>query len=546
MIKDFNGQQYYDLIDCGIRNLAAYKDRVNELNVFPVPDGDTGTNMLVTLQCGLSAVPVGDKVLSDVCNKFAKAVTFGARGNSGVIVSQFFKGISDHLSVSDTADFTRFVSALDHGVKCAYHAVPQPVEGTILTVVREASEYVKCELDKGKVHSLNDVLAIFLSQARHTLESTPELLDVLKSAGVVDSGGAGIIYVFEGMSKYLNNEALPELEETSSNSASDYTRFHRDSTFDFGYCTELLLQLLNVKSEFDYPQFLKTIAEYGDSLVTVLEDDKLKLHIHTKTPENVMAFCHQYGEFLSLKIENMSVQHQELYTEEKDVAPYGEGNPFAVVAVAHNSAMEQYFSEMGADYVMLADYQNPPAASDFMDAFALAVPDTIFVFPNNKNTELAAIQAQRLCETKNIRVLATRSDAQCFASLPMIEFACEDPEEVMTQVEEVINNLDIALVSKVEKTTNFDGKPICEGDFVSISNNSLKAVSTDLAETCIQTIRTILADRDCEVITMFRGQTVSDEVSERITSFVSDNYMYTEITVVDTDDEFYHVVLSFE
>lgn len=546
MIKDFNGQQYYDLIDYGIRNLSVYKDRVNELNVFPVPDGDTGTNMLVTLQSGFSAVPAGEKILSDVCNRFARAVTFGARGNSGVIVSQFFKGISERFYGSEVADYRQFVDALENGVKCAYQAVPQPVEGTILTVVREASEHVKCELDNGQVQSLDDVLKLFLHQARRTLENTPKLLEVLRSAGVVDSGGAGIIYVFEGMSKYLNNEELPEAGESVSQAVGDYSRFNRDSTFEYGYCTELLLQLLSSKVEFNYSSFLNDIAEYGDSLVTVLEDDKLKLHIHTATPEEVMAFCHQYGEFLALKIENMSVQHQELYTEGKVATPYAKGNPFAVVAVAHNTAMEQYFAEMGADYVMLADYQAPPTASDFMDAFALAVPDTILVFPNNKNTELAAVHAQRLCEGKNILVLGTRSDAQCYAALPMIEFSCEDAHEVMAQVEEVVANLDIVLVSKVEKSTNFDGKPISEGDYVSICNNSLKAVNTDLTEACRQTICAVLADRDCEVITMFTGKTVSEDVSERITSFVAENYIYTEITVVDTDDEFYHVVLSFE
>ena len=259
-----------------------------------------------------------------------------------------------------------------------------------------------------------------------------------------------------------------------------------------------------------------------------------------------MAFCHQYGEFLALKIENMSVQHQELYTESKVEVPYAEGNPFAIVAVSHTSAMEQHFLEMGADHVIPADYQSPPTASDFIDAFALAVPDTIFVFPNNKNTELAAIQAQRLCDTKRVLVVGTRSDAQCYAALPMIDFSCEDPTEVMTQIEEVVENLDIVLVSKVEKTTNFDEQLIREGDYVSICDNSLKAVNTDLTEVCRQTIRAVLAERDCEVITMFAGKSATGEVSDRIASFVSENYKYTEITVVDTDDAFYHVVLSFE
>ena len=546
MIKEINGQQYYDLIDYAVRNLAIHKDRVNALNVFPVPDGDTGTNMLVTLQSGLTAVSAGEKELSEVARRFARAVTFGARGNSGVIVSQFFKGLSELLYEANTVGYCRFIEALASGVRCAYLAVPQPVEGTILTVVREASEFVRQELERGNVHSFNDVIRSFLDRARLSLESTPELLEVLKSAGVVDSGGAGIIYVFEGMDKYLNNESLPEAGESTTKTTEDYSRFHRGSTFEYGYCTELLLQLLDGKEPFDYTLFSRDIAGYGDSLVTVFEDDKLKLHIHTPTPEKVLTFCHRFGEFLALKIENMSVQHQELYADQAAPAAYGEGNPFAVVAVAHNSVMEERFMEMGADRVILADYQNPPTASDFIDAFKLAVPETILVFPNNKNTELAAIQAQRLCDTKKIFVVGTRSDAQCYAALPMIDFGCEDVQEVLEAMNEVMGNLDIVLLSQVEKSTCFDGQTICEGDYVAICGSSLKAVDGDLAEVCKMTIRKVLEDRDCEVITMFTGKAAPDCLRDEISDFVSQNYIYTEITVVDTDDDFYQIVLSFE
>lgn len=546
MIKEINGQQYYDLIDYGIRNLSIYKDRVNALNVFPVPDGDTGTNMLVTLQSGLGAVTAEKKELSDVSRRFARAVTFGARGNSGVIVSQFFKGLSEQFYDSDIADYSQFIEALENGVKCAYLAVPQPVEGTILTVVREAAEFVRRELDRGKVHTFNDVIDTFLDRAKISLDHTTELLEVLKSAGVVDSGGAGIIYVFEGMEKYLKNEALPETDESTSTATQDYSRFNRSSTFEFGYCTELLLQLLDGKEPFDYAKFSREIADYGDSLVTVFEDDKLKLHIHTATPEKVMTFCHRYGEFLALKIENMSVQHQELYAQEAAPTAYAEGNPFAVVAVAHNSSMKEHFLEMGADHVILADYQNPPTASDFIDAFELAVPDTILVFPNNKNTELAAVQAQRLCESKKILVVGTRSDAQCYAALPMIDFDCDDPGEILEAMDQVIENLDIILVSQVEKSTCFDGRSICEGDYVAICDNALKAVDGELEQVCKQTIQKILTDRECEVITMFTGKAAPDTLSDEISDFVSQNYMYTEITVVDTNDDFYKIVFSFE
>ncbi len=547
MIKEMNGQQYYDLIDYGIRNLSLYKDRVNALNVFPVPDGDTGTNMLVTLQSGLDAIEEGEKGLSDVSRQFAKAVTFGARGNSGVIISQFFKGLSETFYGMESIDCSQFTEALENGVKCAYLAVPQPVEGTILTVVREAAEYVRHQLEAGKVQTLNDIIDIFLDKAKLSLENTPQLLEVLKSAGVVDSGGAGIIYVFEGMEKYLKNEALPEADTGSKQKEQDYARFNRDSVFEFGYCTELLLQLTRGSEAFDYDIFRKDIASYGDSLVTVFEDDKLKLHIHTTTPERVLTFCHRFGEFLALKIENMSVQHQELYTEQEQPATaYAEGSSFSVVTVAHNREMKKAFLEMGADHVILADYQNPPTASDFVDAFGLSVPDTILVFPNNKNTQLAAVQAQRLCENKKILVADTHSDAQCYAALPMIDYGSEADDQLLRQIAQIMENLDIVLVSQVEKSTVFDGQSIREGDFVAICDHDLKSVGSSLENVCTDTIRKVLEEKDCEVITMFTGKAASKEIAEKICDFVGQNYLYTEITLVPTDDEFYRIVLSFE
>ena len=546
MIKEINGQQYYGLIDYGVRNLSIYEDRVNALNVFPVPDGDTGTNMLLTLQCGLDGVADGEKELSDISRQFAKAVTFGARGNSGVIISQFFKGISETFYGLESIDCAQFVEALENGVKCAYKAVPQPVEGTILTVVREAAECVRQQLESGGIHTMNDVIDIYLDKAKLSLENTPQLLEVLRSAGVVDSGGAGVIYVFEGMDKYLKNEKLPERpEETTRAKAQDFSGFDRNSVFEFGYCTELLLQLTNGSEPLDYALFSKEIEGYGDSLVTVFEDDKLKLHIHTRTPEKVLTFCHRYGEFLALKIENMSVQHQQLYTEETETE-YGEGNVFSVVAVAHSSAMETAFLEMGADRVILTDYQQPPSASDFLKAFGQSVPDTVLVFPNNKNTELAAVQAQRLCEDKKIFVACTRSDAQCFAALPMLDYACEDGELLLEQVGEVVENLEIVQVSRVEKSTVFDGQSIEEGDFVAICGHELKAVGGELDEVCIQTVQKVLSERECEVITAFTGKAALQETVQRLEDHVAENYLYTELSVVETDDDFYYVVLSFE
>lgn len=547
MITQINGQHYRNLLDYGVRNLALYEDRVNALNVFPVPDGDTGTNMLVTLQSGFAAIQSSTAELPDAAKRFATAVSFAARGNSGVIVSQFFKGFSQLFFDENAVDYATVARAMENGVKCAYQAVPNPVEGTLLTVLREASAYANEQLHAGKILSVNDLFDTFLDQARTSLENTPKLLEVLKSAGVVDSGGAGIVCVFEGMQKYLNGEELPESAPKCAQKTEDYSKFDRNSTFEFGYCTEFLLQLTNGKEPFCQEEFLAELKKLGNSLVTVFEGDKVKIHIHAFTPELVLMYCHRFGEFLSMKIENMSVQHEEIYAEEAAaVAPYGEGNPFSVVAVAHNHEMEKRFLEVGADHVMVASYQQPPTASDFIEAFCKSVPGVILVFPNNKNTELAALQAQRMYEDAQVFVIKTRSDAECYAALPMIDFTCENMEELLPQIEEVIDNVTVVTMTQASKNACIDDVAVQCGDFVATIDRKVLSAGTSLDAVAGQAIRKVMDENEFEVVTAFVNPSVSDGIKDGITRFVADNFKYTEVTVIDTDDVFYQIILSFE
>ena len=547
MITQINGQHYRNLLDYGVRNLALYEDRVNALNVFPVPDGDTGTNMLTTLQSGFAAISDSVTELPDAAKRFATAVSFAARGNSGVIVSQFFKGFSQMFYDEETVGTATVAQAMEHGVKCAYQAVPNPVEGTLLTVLREASCYANERLAAGEIQSVNALFDTFLDQARTSLENTPELLDVLKSAGVVDSGGAGIVCVFEGMQKYLNGEELPETVSKCVQKTEDYTKFDRNSVFEFGYCTEFLLQLTNGKEPFCQEEFLAELKKLGNSLVTVFEGDKVKIHIHAFTPELVLMYCHRFGEFLSMKIENMSVQHQKIYADtEAVIAPYGEGNPFSVVAVAHNHEMEKRFLEVGADHVMVASYQQPPTASDFIEVFSKSVPDVILVFPNNKNTELAALQAQRLCENAQVFVIKTRSDAECYAALPMIDFSCEDMDALIPEVEEVVQNVTVVTMTQASKNACIDDVAVQCGDFVATIDHQVLASGTSLDAVAGQAIRKVMEQNEFEVVTAFVNPSVSDGIKDGITRFVADNFKYTEVTVIDTDDVFYQIILSFE
>ncbi|MBR5134400.1 MAG: DAK2 domain-containing protein, partial [Clostridia bacterium] len=280
-----DGVGFKNMVDYAVRNLDKHRQVVNRLNVFPVPDGDTGTNMVTTIHRGLLAINESLIDLPSISQKFAHSVVFEARGNSGVIVSQFLKGMSENFYDVDTIDGERFIEALENGVQSAYAAVATPVEGTMLTVIKDATEAVKREYYPDQ--TVNDIISSFVEHAKVSLDNTPELLPVLKETGVVDSGGAGIVYLFEGMKKYLDGDDIEATTSVADTTHVDYDNFNRQSRFDFGYCTELLIQLLDSKEPFDYDAFKSELAALGDSLVTSFENDKVRIHVHTTTPEVV-------------------------------------------------------------------------------------------------------------------------------------------------------------------------------------------------------------------------------------------------------------------
>ncbi|MBQ4270117.1 MAG: DAK2 domain-containing protein, partial [Clostridia bacterium] len=428
----------------------------------------------------------------------------------------------------------------------AYKAVSTPAEGTLLTVIREATEHVCAELENGNLHTIDDVFSAFLKRAKQSLENTPELLPVLKSAGVVDSGGAGIVYIFEGMQKYLNGEPIAQAELTERVTAVDYSAFNEYSEFGLGYCTELLLQLTRGKAPFDYENFKAKLAALGDSVVTSFTDGKVKLHVHTKTPETVFSLCHQFGEFLSVKVENMSVQHHEKEAQRKVnvYAEYPKGK-FSVLVVAYGEPMKEMFIEMGADLVVMGDRLCPPSAADFIEAFQKATGD-VLVFANGKNASLSACQAAKLYDKAKIAVVETKSDTECYAALPMIDFDCDDVEEVATAVRETIENVKTVTVSAATKETRFDGREIKFGDLVALSGNDLLAIGAAHEEVAIGAIKAVMQDGERDVITMFVNGKVSNAAIDTIQNFVAENYLYTEVGYIQTEDELYDIVLSFE
>ena len=548
--RQLDGALFRDLLDYGIRNLSNHCEEVNALNVFPVPDGDTGTNMVTTLRNGYGAIRVESTLLYDIARQFSGAVVYGARGNSGVIVSQFFKGICEYICKSEGREqlnCAQITEALRLGVRFAYDSVSRPTEGTILTVVREATEYIE-KSNLGEDSEISDLLRLFINRARISLENTPNLLPMLKQAGVVDSGGIGIIYVFEGMQKYINGETIEGASETSSAEVIDYSRFSRDSSFEFGYCTEFLLQITDTAEPLDSDAFREKMETLGDSIVYSLEGDKVKLHIHSRTPEVILAEAHRYGEFLSLKIENMSVQHTALKSVEGKVvgAHKRPDGTYAVVAVSHSESLTRLFEDMGADVVISLDKSDTPCVQDFIDAYKAANNEKILVFPNNINYVLTADQARELYGEGEVVVLKSRTVADCYSALALSDFLCEDFGQVVSEASEVIENIYTVRITTAARDAVYGDVVLEEGDVIAINGVSLLGAGDDVCTVACEVISRVMDKDERDCITVFHSSDVSDELMSSIENFISANYVYTEVNFVSADDGGEELLIAFE
>ena len=546
MFEQLDGELYKQLISYGIKNLKLHEEIINDLNVFPVPDGDTGTNMTMTLTNGFEAIRNMNGELSDLAAKFAYAVAFGARGNSGVISSQFFKGFSEQLAKNNVAEPALFIQALEQGVAEAYRSVSKPTEGTILTVVREATEHAKELYEKNEIHTVLDVIDAFLDEARISLEKTPELLPVLKNAGVVDSGGAGILYFFKGMKKFMMNEDIQELEtELSEEADVDYSVFNRHTKFEYGYCTEVLLQLTEGKENFQYDEFKVSLEEMGDSVATIYSDEKVKVHIHTMDPAQVLSYCHRFGEFLTMKLENMSVQHTHVQVKEEkeDIC---EHRFLAIVATASDEMLEKTFKSMGVAAVIEGGQSCNPSVQDFLSAFKKANADNIIVFPNNKNVILTANQAKKLYDGANIIVINSTSMAECHSALGMIDYDSEDVDGTVNLINEIIANTDIVSISKAVRNTTYDALKITVEDYVAIDDNQIVGIGKRMEEVVYPVLEKYLEDDEKDVLTLFTGKDMKKKEIEKLVDYVEKKYIYVDCGVVETDSEIYHLILSFE
>lgn len=477
MEAQMNGRQFARLLQAGCRKLQSQAQQINDLNVFPIPDGDTGDNMLLTLTGGVEALGEGCESLGEAAQRAADGMLLSARGNSGVILSQIFAGLAQGLSGAQTADSEGLLAALREGVAHAYRAVLEPTEGTMLTVLRCSVERTASE-----AHTPEEVLQCLLEQAQEVLSRTPEMLPVLKHAGVVDSGGAGLVCLLSGMTEALTGQELPPLQTAPARTAEtlDLSRFTEDSVLEYGYCTELLVRLQRCKTDLEHfclDELNRALGALGDSLVAVQTGSIVKIHIHTMTPDRVLALLQGYGEFLKIKIENMSLQHNSLLPE----PPRGSRKPFAVVAVAAGEGIRRLFAERGADVVLDGGQSHNPSAEEFLAAFAEANAETIFVLPNNGNIVLAACQAAGLWRGGDVRVLESHTIGAGYAALSMLSLDSGNADEIEAELTQAMQGVVTAGVSRSVRST----QQVRSGQYIGfVGKDILAAHDSRLAAAC--------------------------------------------------------------
>lgn len=540
--KFLNGELFAKMFRGGVAFLRSKVKDVNELNVFPVPDGDTGDNMMLTMEGGEKAL---SGVESDSLDKVAKSLTdgmlLGARGNSGVILSQFFAGIANGFLDHETADVREIGNALLNGVKQAYSSVNTPTEGTILTVARESVEYAVANItDDSTVDSLFTDL---VTEMNESLKRTPEMLAVLKEAGVVDSGGSGLKYIAEGFLKILNGEEIDEPEDvTSSYSAQsvDITSFGPDSEMKYGYCTELLLQLMHAKTDpyaFDIGVIKEFLETVGDSIVAYKTGTIVKLHVHTMTPYKVLEFCHNFGEFLTIKIENMSVQHHETLSKPKEKPR----KKYSIVAVANGAGIKKLFEELGAEEIVNGGQTMNPSAKDFIDVFERINAEHIFVFPNNGNIILAAKQAEKIYEKAQIHVIESKSIGDCYAALSAIDFGEEDPVKIENGMNSAMSEVETGYLTTAVRNTEMNGIKIHTGEYIGFCGKQMLSSDTDIVLSAMKLLEGMnIEEKDS--LNLFYGKDVDKDTLDSVVSSISEKYPDIELYTLDGGQEVYRFI----
>ena len=522
-----DSNKYYYMLMSGLRNLKLHEEEVNSLNVFPIPDGDTGKNMRMTLEGGINNISDSSEDISLMSKELGRGMLMSARGNSGVILSQFFAGMENGFKGETLPTLDNIKLAFSEGVKKAYNAVINPVEGTILTVIREASE----KTNTLKLNSIEEFFNEWLNSAKVSLANTTNLLKELKEANVIDSGGQGIVYIVEGMYEALLGKEIKDESLTYNENEINPNLFTSSMTINFGYCTEVLVRLQDSKCDienFSADTFIEYLKTIGDSIVCFKDGSIIKVHVHTLTPYKVLEFAQKYGEFLKIKIENMDLQNEakkELDLNNiKEIKRNKKRVKYASVAVASGSGVKDAFESFGVDYVIDGGQTENPSSEDFVEAFKSVNADNIFVFPNNSNIILAANNAKDLYKDSNIIIIPTKNIGQGYASLSMIDYSTDDLKEIEENFIECINEVDTILISRAIRDAFLNNVSIKAGDFIAISKGDVVSSTPDVMNTIESAMNSTDVSRRLMTNIIVGKSGISDK-AEEIKEMLTKKYM---------------------
>nr|WP_276521863.1 DAK2 domain-containing protein [Geobacillus stearothermophilus] len=554
-MRTLDGRRFADMVQQGAAHLANNAKAVDALNVFPVPDGDTGTNMNLSMTSGAKEVKahVSDHI-GNVAAALAKGLLMGARGNSGVILSQLFRGFAKAVEGKPQVDGFEFAAALQAGVDTAYKAVMKPVEGTILTVAREAARKAIETAKKDR-----DVVAVMeaaLAEAKAALKRTPELLPVLKEVGVVDSGGQGLVYVYEGFLAALKGEAVSTapaevpMEELVKMAHHQSAQSHiQTDEIEFGYCTEFMVRFEKDKlaqHPFSEEVFRRDLSRFGDSLLVVADDELVKVHIHSETPGEVLTYGQRYGSLINIKIENMREQHANIVGKEAErplQAGAEEAKPYGIVAVAMGAGVAELFQSIGAHAVIEGGQTMNPSTEEIAEAIRRVNAETVFVLPNNKNVVMAAKQAAELSE-RQVIVIPSKTVPQGMAALLAFNPAqsAEQNERAMTAA---LSRVKTGQVTFSVRDTTIDGVEIEKGDYMGLFDDRIVVADKDkLAVT--KRLLDALIDEESEIVTILYGEDATEVEVETVVAYLETEYDGVEVEVHNGRQPLYPFIISVE
>ena len=549
-MEKINGLVLAEMIDLGSKNLAKNAEKINSLNVFPVPDGDTGTNMNLSMSSGAkeTAANVVENI-GELGKSFSKGLLMGARGNSGVILSQLFRGMSQYIADKKEIDAKEFAAAIQNGVSIAYKAIIKPVEGTILTVAREAAEAgIKVSENTNNVI---EVMEAIYAEAQASLKRTPDLLPILKEVGVVDSGGQGLVCVYQGFVAALKGEKIDGLEAVETNVVD--MQFEDDHDMDFmspedivyGFCTEFTVRLDGEKKEFDEDKFRADMSKFGDSLLVISDSEYVKIHVHTETPGDVFNYGQQYGELIKIKSDNMREQHREVLRkqEAKQATAPKELKEQAMISISMGAGLSKVLTSMGVDYIVEGGQTMNPSTEDIMKAIKEVNAKNIFIFPNNKNIQLAAKQAAELAE-ENVFVVESKTAPQGLAAV-MVFSPQTAPEENFANMQEVLSTVSTLEVTHAVRDTNIEGVEIKKDEFMGIRNGKI-VVSNLSLNTVLEELLEKSIDEDTEIVTLYLGEESTEEYTDFLEQLIEEKYPDVEVELIESGQPVYPYIIGVE